>query len=373
VSLASEADDAEICGLLASAAFPGDVQVSLERAPSPTAAGAIDGDVHQLIAARDRRTGALLGVASRSERDLYLNGRRARAGYLGQLRVDRSVGAWRALLDAGFAFCRELHDRGEAPFYLTSVVADNAAARRLLVGRVVRSAPVFLPIGRLRTFAIPSRAGRPSAGWTGRRWPAPPSEIRPATVEMMGEIVACLHRNLPRYQFAPHWTAADFRAGRLPGLRPRHFVVALRDGCVVGCLARWDQTAFKQVVIRGYSRRLARWRPIVNAVGSWWGVPRLPPVGAALRFAFLSHAAVDDDREDVFAALVDAQCRLARADGADYVAAAFAPDHPFHAVLSDRFRSRTYDSVIYLGGWSDPRRTAGQLDGRPLQPEVALL
>ena len=369
LSLAREADDADICRLLAAAAFPGDVQVSLERAPSPSRAGAIDGDVHEIIIARDRATAALAGVASRSVRDAYLNGCAARVGYLGQLRLDCGRGLWRGLLAAGFACCRDRHDQGDASFYLTSVVADNAPARRLLERRLVAGAPTFLPVGRLRTFAIPTPLLRSRAAAVR----ALDIRLEQGSQAHLAAIVACLQRNLRRYQFAPRWTLEDFRSARTRGLAPEHFTIALHRDRVIGCLARWDQTAFKQVVIRGYSPRLARWRPVVNAVGGWVGLSRLPPVGATLRCAYLSHAAVDDDRADVFAALVSEQRRRARLDGADFVVAGFPAEHPFHAVLARRFRSRTYDSVIYLAAWEDAERCRDELDGRVLQPEVAVL
>ncbi len=42
---------------------------------------------HDTIVVRDRRTGELLGTGSRAVREVWLNGVRARLGYLGQLRV----------------------------------------------------------------------------------------------------------------------------------------------------------------------------------------------------------------------------------------------------------------------------------------------
>jgi hypothetical protein len=363
-SIAADADDAGLCRLL-SVPFPGAVHVSLERAPSPTRAGAVDGDVHQLIVARKRETGELVGMASRSVRDLYVNGRSTRVGYLGQLRFQPGCRSWRAVLDEGFAVCRHLHERGDAPFYLTSVAADNGAARRLLRRPPSRRAPAFLELTALRTFAIPTTLRR--------RAPAPAARLERGSDALLPGIVECLHRNLSRYQFAPHWTTADIGSERTRHLLARHFVVALDGNRVIGCLARWDQTAFKQVVIRGYSRRLSRWRPLVNAAGRWLGVPPLPPIGAALRCAFLSHAAVDEDRADVFLALVDEQRRRAAADGARHVVTAFAAGHPFHAALTRAVRSRTYDSVLYLSGWDDADRIVRSLDGRLFQPEVAVL
>ena len=362
---AEAADEPEIAALLRDAAFPGDVRVSLEREPSPLAASTIEGDTHQVIVARDRSTGRVAGIAARSVRDVYVNGRVARVGYLGQLRIDRACRRLRALLDAGFDYCRLLHDQDDAAFYLSSIVAGNDAAHRLLAERRSRSAPAFVRIDALRTFAI---GVEPPL-----RFRVPGVHLEQGDESLLGAIAECLDRNLRRYQLAPRWTVTDLQSDRTRGLAPEHFVVALSGSRIIGCAARWDQRAFKQVVVRGYSRRLARWRPIVNRFGARFGVPPLPAVGTAMPFGYLSHIAVDEDREDVFAALVAEQCRRASAAGLSYVVAAFVGRHPFFTAIARQWRHRAYDSVLYIAAWSAADAIVRSLDGRILQPEVAVL
>jgi len=364
-ALAAPADEPEIAALFSRSSLPGDVRLAFERRPSPIAAGAIEGDVHQLLVARDRTSGALAGVAGRSERTLFVNGRPTTVGYLSQLRVDPSCRQLRSLMTAGFGFCRQLHDAGRAAFYLTSIVADNTAARRLLIGAARPPAPRLTAFDDLRTVVLA----------TGRRRPAAVEGVRleAGSEAWSGAIVDCLDRNLRRFQLAPRWTAADLGAGRTPGLTSDDFVIALGDGQVVGCMALWDQRRLRQVVVRGYSRRTALLRPALNLIAPWLDLPPLPAVGQALALGYLSHVAVDDDRADVFAALVAAQCRRARARGLDHVVAAFVPRHPFHTVLTGMGRTRHYDSTLYLAAWDGDAAPSDALDGRIAQPEVALL
>ena len=70
-----------------------------------------------------------------------------------------------------------------------------------------------------------------------------------------------------RHQFSRCWTVwrSAHVTGTRSGLAWRDFTLALRDDRVVGCVACWDQRAFKQAIVRGYSGRLARWRPVLNA------------------------------------------------------------------------------------------------------------
>ena len=366
VRLAGAADDDEVRRLLRGHALPGEIALTFEREPDSAIAAAIEGDVHQTMVAREREGGRIAGIASRAERDVFLNGQPVRLGYLGQLRTGLRGHRVAALLDEGFTFCRTLHDRGDAALYLTAIVEDNHPARRLLSGLRSPAAPRFVRAGGLVTLAIPSAR---------RRQPRvlPGIEIRRGSPELLQDIVACLDRNGRRYQFAPRWTVDDLRsAARTPALEPRDFLVAISGGRVAGCAAMWDQRGFKQVIVRAYSRRLARWRSVVNLASPWLGVPALPAVGRPLDFVYLSHVAVDDDRADVTAALIsEARGRLPA--GVSHMVTAFAEGSPMLATARGAARHRTYRSVLYLACWPDGQRVVESVDSRPPHPEVAIL
>jgi hypothetical protein len=379
LSLARPEDDEVIRRMLRESAFAGNVRLSLEREPDSRLAASIEGDVHQMVVARDRRSGAVAGIASRSVRDVLLNGEPARLGYLGQLRIGRDFRRSRGLLNAGFRFFRRLHERdGAARIYLASVVADNLPARRLLegkwAGQRTRPAqphewPRFEPADTFVSLAIPltSRA----------RVPRPAGlDVHQGSPSLASEIIACLERNSPRFQFSPRWRAADLASTRTRGLEIEDFVVATRQGRVVGCAACWDQRAFKQVVVRGYAPGLARWRSLANMVAPLTGAPKLPHVGSRFQFACISHVALDVDveaEEGVLTSLVESACQRARRKGVDYVVIGLSARSPAVRVLERTFRHRTFESVLYTAFWPDGEALARSLDGRPSNPELAIL
>jgi hypothetical protein len=362
--VATSQDDTEIRSMLRATAFPGAVSLSLEREPDASLAASIEGDVHDTIVAREHGSARLVAMASRSVRDRFVNGEPMRVGYLGQLRIDPAYRRQRLLLDRGFEFCRGLHDRGSPRVYLSSVVADNAPARRLLE-RGLPGWPRFDTVDRLTTLAIPVRRGR--------RFDTGETAIESGACVEPGSLAQCLWRNYRRYQFAPCWNAEDLSGIGLRGLARGDFVVAVRGGAVIGCVACWDQRAFKQVVVRGYSPAFARWRPLINAAAPILGTITLPPIGHGLDFAYLSHLAVDDDDPAVLLALVNAACARARLAGRDCVAVGLSARGSLLGPLRKAFRHRAYESRLYVASWPDGDRIADSLDSRPAHPELATL
>lgn len=365
--LASGADDASIRQLLRRSAFGGAIRVSLEREPDALAAATIEGDVHQTIVARDQATGRLVAVGARSVRTAFVNGEPRRVGYLSQLRIQSPCRQLRQVLVGGFEFCKALHDDGDTRLYLVSIDADNHSVLKLLTQRRLSGAPLVKPLERLMTLIMPVR--RHSSAAATRH-----VHVNRAAPEYASELLACLQRNLRRFQFAPVWDDDDLRSpSRTKGLALEDFFVATRGGRVVGCLALWDQRAFKQVVVRGYSKGLERWRPIVNLATILTGAPVLPPTGQPFQFAYLSHVAIDEDRPDVLMALLAATCRRARELGLDHVVTAFATRHPLYHAIARHFRHRQLSSLVCAAHWPDGVDIVRALDGRIPQPEVAVL
>lgn len=284
----------------------------------------------------------------------WVNGEPRPVGYMSQLRfhprVRRGMGLAR-LLSRAFALFHALHEDGRAPFYLLSVVAGNDPARRLLTAGLP-GFPRLRPLGRLETHAI-------HLGRLRRPLPLPQGlRLEPGSEERLPAVLDCLDRNGRRRQLAPCWTAET--------LSVKDFFIALDGERVVGCLAAWDQSAVKQLVVRGYSGPLALWRPLLNLV------IRLPAPGTALRSCWASHRAIDGDDPVVFAALLRAVYNRAVRQGQHYLTIGFGEGDPLRAVLKG-YRATAYLSDLYLAAWEDGEAAAARVDGRPVDPEIAVL
>jgi hypothetical protein len=364
--VATALDDSDLRQLLRNNPMPGEISVSLEREPDVFLAGSIEGDRHQTIVARDRSRGRPVGMASRSVYRGFLNGQHASLGYLSQLRIDREYRGRVGLLPQGYALIRSLRTPNDLPFDLTTIIADNGTARRVL-GAGIEGLPMYTELEPFKTMVLPL--------W--RRQPirhAGEFSIERGSVERIEDIAECLARNRVRFQFAPHWTAQELLSPeRSRGLAPRDFLIAERAGVVIGCIALWDQSSFKQVVVRDYGAATRRWRRMVDISARLLGTPRLPSLGRPISHLYLSHVAVDDDRTDVFAALMACAYNDARDRRHACLVVGFAERHPFLRVVQDRYRGWTYSSVIYAVCWDGAGGAVAAIDRRIPHLEVGLL
>jgi hypothetical protein len=366
LELASSADDPGLRRLLRENAIGGEIRLTFEREPDFFRAAAMEGTPRQTVIARDARDGRIVGMGSRAVLDVFVNGAPARVGYLSQLRLAEPYRGRVRLLAGGYELLRAAREPGEAPFDLTTIVADNAAARRVL-GAGLRNLPAYRELEPFVTLVLPVGRALEVKAPAGVR-------IERGRPDRSEEIAACLDRERRRHQFAPRWTASDLlSSGRCPGLRPEDFFLAVEGRDVVGCLALWDQSGFKQTVVRGYGPRLTRWRPWINRLARLVRTPALPDPGAPLHYPYLSHVAVSPDRPEVLLALAAAAHDEAGSRGVPAIIAGFAARDPMLRRFARRFRARRFVSLLYAVHWEGGRRSVDALDGRIPHLEVALL
>jgi hypothetical protein len=364
--VATQQDDPGLRALLRNNPIPGAISLSMEREPDFFLAASIEGPMHQTLVGRDLEANRVAGLASRSARDAFIDGKVERLGYFSQVRIDPAYRG-KTVFAAGWARMRELHEAEPVDCYVTTIVADNAIARRILEkDRPFK--PNYRPRGELHTLALVPRRRRL------RRFLPGGAAIQRARPDMLPDIADCLQRNYRRYQLAPVWTAdmlADPALCR--GLQPTDFLVAMHGGRIVGTLATWDQQSFKQNVVRGYARPFRLARPVVNALSHVAAIPRLPAVGQAIPHVYLTHASSDGDDARVMVRLVEqALCEL-RPRGLAYAMLGLCSANPMLGPVKRSFRHIDYRSIIHVVYWPDGEARAEKLTAGMPHLEVGVL
>jgi len=366
--LAIPEDDADLRRILRESPFDGSISLSFEREPDYFCAANLEGPFHQTMVVCESQTGQIMGMGERSVRQLWVNGQPCDVGYFSGLRAREKYRRGLAMArftQQGFGYYEQLHADGRAPFYLISVIADNLPARRLLTSGL-KGLPQLREYTRMFTYAI--HPARPK-----RNLPLPDGlQLIRGSKDSIPAIVDCLNHNGVNKQFSPTWRKDTLLSALTPHLVIEDFFLVIDGSRVVGCLALWDQNAFKQTVVRGYAGLLKRFRKTINLLtplGAW---PSLPEPGARLNQCYACFLAIDDDHPGIFAALLRAFHNEAVRRKYAYFIIGLAEANPLRPIAA-AYRPIEYVSQIYLAAWPDGLGEIAKVDGRLPGLEIAIL
>lgn len=352
IELATTADDRELRELLRRSPVPGQISVTFEREPSFYNSCHIRGDFFQVAVARDRTTGKIIGLGTRSVAPGFINGESTPLGCLSDLRLEPQYRGG-TLIARGYRFLRQLHADRRTRLYTTVIFSENHAALATIAsGRA--GLPRYHDQGTVQCPGINIRGTRPpiDAG----------CEILRGSEELLPEIVECLNRNNSRRQFAPVHTVAMFR-NRWQDFRIEDFHVAVRGSRVLGVVGCWAQNSFKQTRVAGYGSRL-RWMVLLaNTLRPVTRAPRYPKPGEEVPYFYLSFIAIDDDNLEVFRSLLRSAYNCAVGTGYLYAILALHERDPLLPAL------REYSLTPFLGrlfcvAFEDGEHLVRELDGR---------
>ncbi len=360
--LADSTDNRGLRNLIQVMPMPGWVRIAFAREPDFCHGLSVQGTRNQVIVGE--QDGRLVGMGCRSLRRMYINGAATPFGYLSGLRA-LPESRQRHLLARGYRFLHDLHQDGASPAYTTTIVEGNAAARRILTSRRA-GLPDYLDHGRYTTHAIAVRRSRRPRTNRGQL------EVLTGDQVDLGDLTEFINREGARRHFFPVLNVEQFGTPLLRDLSPADFFVACRTGRIVGTVAAWDQSAFKQNVVCGYTPALQATRPLISGALGIAGFPGLPPVGQPLRQLYAAFVCVQDDSPGTLSVLLQHVLQSSQAEGAHLLTIGFHERDPLVRAIDGRFCLK-YTARLYLACWKDGRPFCETLDDRVPYLELATL
>jgi len=388
-------DEPALRSLLHRTPLPGPIRLSMRKEPDFFAAMAVEGERTDVLLAEERGNGRIVGVGARSEKRCTVNAADEPevVGYLSSLRIEAQHRGGR-VLKAGYQEMERMHAAGAARIYATTILEDNVPAIRALTsGRP--GLPHYRDFGPFHTLMLSARAlptrvrGKHEAADAHAADRA--HEVSDACDADVPELVGFWRRVGKQRQFFPAYREEHFAprpvgdpcfrspqagdptagqsavrlaraGGLLSGLSPRDIAVARVGGSIAGTAALWDQAAFRQWFVEGYTGLLGLVRPAYNLAARLLARPALPRPGTGFAYRFLALVCIQDDRADVLEALLAHLGRRCRSEAFDgLVVAGFAGSDPLlrpvaalpHVLLRSR---------IYVVHWEDGRSAFDALD-----------
>lgn len=343
-------------------AVGGWIKLTFEREPDPFAVFRnVPGEQIYLVA-RDIASGDVVGFGERFVHLAYVDGEPRRLSWIGNLRVRPEYRNRISLLKGGL---RAVHDLltipSDSDFTAATITSDNAIAIRLLEANLP-GMPTFHRIGTIRTLALRSR----------QRFVSP--DVEQASERDIPAIAELLRACHSKRQLAPVVDEQNLhRFARGKGPSPADFFVIRQGDRLRGCICLWDQSAFRQTVVRGYSGWLGVTRPIVNLAAAAFGVPSLPAPNQHIGHAYLSLLAVDGDDMQMALSLIDAALSQAHRRGAKAGLLGVMSPSPLQAKIEANYRALSYNSNVYLVDMSLSDTPQSTHSWEETHPEIALL
>jgi hypothetical protein len=359
--LAENNDDAELRQRMAEDYMPGDISLSFRREPSYFLGSQIQGETVQVAKCIDRKSNRIIGLGCRALSLAWINGKLQRVGYLADLRAQQEYRG-STLLARGYRFFRQLHQADPVALYYTMILEGNVHAQRLLSsGRC--GLPMYRDIGRFLTPAIFLDVPRSKIS-------VPGIHFTRARQHQLREIFQFVQRWHSRKQLAPTYSEEDISHGRLHGLRVQDIYLAMRGNQIVAVCAAWDQCAFRQTHIEGYSKALRFTRPLYNSLAAFTSLKPLPPVGSMVPYFYLALVAVENNEPSLFAALLRHVYRQRRNDGWHYFIVGLHERDPLAQVLQGYRRIQTAGR-LYVVHYPEDEDEFRRLDDRIPYIEIA--
>ena len=365
--LGTEKDDASLRTVLRDTPMGGSISLKFEREPSFFGVKNLEGSFNQTIVGFDNNLNKIIGLTSRSIREYHFNGEVHSIGYLGLLRVLKEYQRGFPLI-MGYKFMKQLHQDMRAKFYLTSIMEGNEIARKLLTSGV-KGLPRYQEYTRFCTRSIPIRSKpRKAKGLSS-------FSISKCSVNDKTKLIDFLNEYGKKHQFYPNWTIDTlFHHDHTPGLKESDMLIARQKDKIVGCMAMWDQRAFRQTIVRGYQNGLSKVTWLVNSTARIFGYPQLPRTNAELKSCFISHVAIEGNDPEIFKMLLIHCHNTLIESEVEYMVVGFSDLHPFNNNVTSIFYNVPTYSHIYLVSWeADGIDPLGMIDNRLPGIEVAIL
>jgi len=337
--LSVEADREGIKKVFESGKFDGDFCVRFLRNPDPAALFAHDGDKAVVMVMEYISTKEVIAVAGCVIRREYVHSQVIRIGYLTGLKILPEYQKKVYCITDGYKFLHE-NTKNDVDMYYTTILSSNTGAQKLLEKKH-RNMPSYLYLGDYTTYCIKA-GGIKDTALTG------------ASAKELADLYCT---ELPKLDFAPFDTG-------LFGLHGKDFFTMRgKKGEIIASCAVYNQQAYKQYVVCGYSRK---YKLLSKIPVQLLGYPGFPPENSTLNYAGIAFLYIRDGSPALGRRFLKAVA--AQAGQYDLLLLGLFCNNP-NNMLFKKYRHVKFQSRLYEVAWEEKKFSLEN----PIGLEVSLL
>lgn len=327
------------------------LELDFQTEPSFMQALQFHGNHHQIVFSHFPQKAEMASLGIRSIKPVYLGGKIKNLAYIHHLRIHPDKRG-SSLLAKGYQAFRKVSQQLPADSTLTSILEENAPARKILENSDGRGPlPIYRPICRYLTALIPLKG-------PGSRWP----------LKKRGQRADFLVRGLERHDSndlfslfrrfgeandgAPVLDEEAMGKGIWQGLSVENFVGAFRQNRLIGALGVWEQTQWKQILLNRTHWLIGFLRELWNLGSGVWGACPLPEDGKIVPNVLFDPWAIESGFERVLPLLFSRAIEKARFTTAIFAAWGAPEKHPATAGVR-HVHFIPYWSNIFQVIWSE--------------------
>lgn len=258
----------------------GNIALALEREPSYLTGARVQCEQEEVYVALDPESHKVWAAFNVGKRRLWYQKRVTEARYLCDLRIHPEKQN-SSLLFSIIKKYRELSQNDSLPAQ-TVVFADNhrmnAFITRISKGQTSGSIPYYHHVGALNTYLLPV-GSRKKEGST--------FHIRKARESDIAIMQNLMDKEGSKINYFPYYDFSELHRDYYHGLSLEDHFLLFKGPELVGMAAIWDQSAFKQTRIKGYSPLFRIIRPAYNLFRGLSFRSTLPASGSVLKYGYL--------------------------------------------------------------------------------------
>lgn len=345
-------DAQEMLEILEESPFDGNISLLYTRRPDPIMSYKFESGECIFAVCRDKQeNGRIAGFGICSVREMFINGKPQNVGYLEGLRVRTDYRRKFKIIPMGYDYIFGKGREKNIKYYYTTILKENIIAQKNLEKKR-KFMPDYLFLDEYTVYIMKSRV---------RFKQNDKYLFRQAAEKDIDAIIGLVNSHGESTNFTAHMNK-DLFHGKLPGLSTENFYVLSEAGKIIGCGAIFNQTAYKQYIVSGYSK-FFRIIQKLSGLLNIFGLPKLPQIGGAVPLNTVAFFTMNDNNAEAGEYFL--KNLLNQPPKNELVMIGFANGNKLNGILN-KIKHIKYGSNVYL---VDPSKENDEAD-RVLNGEI---